>query len=72
MTLNNAVIDPGHTIEVLEAFDTARQAFVDACGAAQAATEILRNYTQRQSVPAGSPGDMPPPIPEVSDSRSAE
>ncbi len=46
MMLNAAVIDRDHTIEVLEAFDTARQAFVDACGAAQAATEALRNYTQ--------------------------
>ena len=46
MRLNSAFIEPDHTVEVLEAFDTARQALVDACGAAQAATEGLRNYTQ--------------------------
>jgi hypothetical protein len=46
MRLNSALIEPDHTIEVLEAFDTARQAFVDACGAAQTATGALRNYTQ--------------------------
>jgi hypothetical protein len=45
MTLNNAFIDPEHTIEVLEAFDVARQSFIDACGAPQAATGALRNYT---------------------------
>jgi hypothetical protein len=60
MTLDSTHIDPGHTVEVLEKFSTARQTFVDASGAAQAAAEALRNYTQRQSTPAGSPGDKPP------------
>lgn len=46
MMLNGSLIEPDHTIEVLEAFDTARHAFVDACGAAQAATGVLRNFTQ--------------------------
>jgi len=44
--LNWAIIDPDHTLEVLEAFDRARHAFTEACGAAQAATEALRNHTQ--------------------------
>jgi hypothetical protein len=47
MTLDISFIDPGHTNEVLDAFGAACQAFVDACGAGQAATEALRNYTQR-------------------------
>jgi hypothetical protein len=32
--IESAYIEPGHSIEVLEAFDTACHAFVDACGAA--------------------------------------
>lgn len=39
-------IDPDHTLEVMEAFDKARQSFTEACGAAQAATKALRDHTQ--------------------------
>jgi hypothetical protein len=44
--LNWATINPDHTLEVMEAFDRARHAFAEACEAAQAATETLRNHTQ--------------------------
>src|SRR3954471_21896175 len=44
--LNWATIDPDHTLEVMEAFNRARHAFAEAAGAAQAATETLRNHTQ--------------------------
>lgn len=44
--LDRSMIDLDHWLEVLEAFDGAKRAFREASGAAQAATEVLRNHTQ--------------------------
>ncbi|NIH99243.1 hypothetical protein [Mycolicibacterium fluoranthenivorans] len=44
--LDRSLIDLDHWLEVLEAFDDAQRAFRDACGAAQAAIEVMRNHTQ--------------------------
>lgn len=43
--LNWGLLDTDPTNEVMEAFNRARQAFTEACEAAQAATEALRNHT---------------------------
>ncbi|EHB57978.1 hypothetical protein MycrhDRAFT_0414 [Mycolicibacterium rhodesiae JS60] len=44
--LDRSMIDLDHWLEVLEAFDSAKRAFHKANGAAQAATEVMRNHTQ--------------------------
>lgn len=44
--LDRSMIDLDHWLEVLEAFDGAKRAFHEANGAAQAATEVMRNHTQ--------------------------
>jgi hypothetical protein len=46
MRLHSDLTGPDHIIEVLAAFDNARQAFTEACGAAQAATAALRRNTR--------------------------
>jgi hypothetical protein len=67
MTLNSAVIDPARTVEVPEAFDTARQAFVEACGAAQGLTAAVRNFTERCRCQLAALLISRHPIPEASD-----
>ncbi|MEX3653887.1 hypothetical protein ABFW14_12220 [Mycolicibacterium fortuitum] len=44
--MDRSMIDLDHWLEVLEAFDGAKRAFHEANGAAQAATEVMRNHTQ--------------------------
>ena len=44
--LDPSMIDLDHWLEVSEAFHGAKRAFHEANGAAQAATEVMRNHTQ--------------------------
>jgi len=44
--LDRSMIDLDHWLEVSEAFHRAKRAFHEANGAAQAATEVMRNHTQ--------------------------
>lgn len=44
--LDRSLIDLDHWPDVLGAFDDAQRAFRDACGAAQAAIEVMRSHTQ--------------------------
>ena len=44
--LDRSMIDLDHWLEVSEAFHGAKRACHEANGAAQAATEVMRNHTQ--------------------------
>lgn len=44
--LDRSLFDLDHWLKVLEAFDDAQRMFREACGAAQAAIEVMHNHTQ--------------------------